>query len=62
MTCHTTHYACDCVLERMKKLEKVVEAAKGLLELHYIDYTCKNCAEDKSHYEKLYEALKELEA
>lgn len=27
MTC-TTHHICDCQKERMKKLEKVVEAAK----------------------------------
>ena len=27
--CATTHSACDCVLERLKKLEKVVEAVKA---------------------------------
>jgi hypothetical protein len=31
--CRTTHYACDCVLKRMRKLEAVAEAAKGALSL-----------------------------
>lgn len=29
--CTTTHSACECVLERLKKLEKIVEAAKEVV-------------------------------
>lgn len=28
-----THFACDCFIERMAKLEKVAEAAKARLEV-----------------------------
>ena len=33
MTCRTTHYACDCVLERLDKYEKALEAVRENLLL-----------------------------
>ncbi len=53
MTCNTTHHACDCVLERMAKLEAVAEAAKEMLEDMRVN--------PDSDF-KLARALKELES
>ena len=53
--CTTTHSACDCVLERLKKLEKVVEAAKGCSTWFELDES------DGDAFYKLNLALKELE-
>lgn len=56
MTCTTTHYACDCVLERMKKLEVVYEAAQEINCSKIGTSCCMN------GFDKLKEALKELES
>jgi hypothetical protein len=52
MTCTTTHHACDCVLKRMEKLERLVEVVKITIE---------NCESEYEHTD-LIEALKELES
>ena len=48
--CQTTHYACECVVERMRKLEAVAEASKELLlqcESHDVKWDrsvfCRDC-------------------
>lgn len=44
--CTTTHSACDYVLERLKKLEKVVEAIKNERKVHddcYCDCNSSSC-------------------
>lgn len=43
------------------KLRAVVEAAKELVQEHYIDATCKNCTGETNHVEQLLENLERLE-
>ncbi len=57
MTCTTTHHACDCVLERMKKLEAVAEAVKNL-GLDTMDWLYEDGYEQ---FKAVKEAVEELE-
>jgi hypothetical protein len=60
--CTTTHNACDCVLERLRKLEAIKDAAKVVKEESYIH----SCGDDsfsilKPLLDKLHEALSKYE-
>lgn len=63
--CTTTHSACDCVLERLKKLERVANMSKKVKA--FIAHSCDcNLSYDNDHdcncgVNEFYTALAELE-